>query len=378
VILENLWQNVWFLVQKLWPLIIIAIVVKTLLSYLVFTRVDESTAKAFVRKGEVTKIAMVWKGHRLDRGNVVEEDDEEWHPLGGLRFVGFRGLDEVYRYRMRWRDLQLIDGGERSEFHDKILDYILVRPDVYFTDIEKAETKPPERIPLDIQFLITIRVINPFKALFDAPPNWNENVMMRLNALFRDWVGIKTMDEILELREEPEKMWEEFENDPLLSLFNDEWGIKIEAIQIRDVGLAPGYEEPAAMEKLMELKAKGVAAETIGTVVEMLARARGKEVDEINKEIDEDEELKKEFMKISHDLIIRKLGIEGGAYADIRVQGAEGIERTILNALALWQRMPKGKRKIETKQNERTNITEEDIKKAEEDLERAIDEIYPE
>jgi hypothetical protein len=40
---------------------------------------------------------------------------------------------------------------------------------------------------------------------------------------------------------------------------------------------------------------------------------------------------------------VRKMGIEGGAYVDIRVIGAEGIERMLLNALAAWRRMPTGK-----------------------------------
>jgi len=39
---------------------------------------------------------------------------------------------------------------------------------------------------------------------------------------------------------------------------------------------------------------------------------------------------------------VRKLGIEGRSYLDVRVDGAEGLERLLLNVLAVWQRMPMG------------------------------------
>jgi hypothetical protein len=362
--MQMLWRGAYSLLKTLLPLILLVIIAGILFYSLVFTNVSEGSAKALMRRGAFIKFVMAWEGHTFNEDwDVVE--GEETHLMGGFRFVGYRGLDTVYTYNFRWRDLHLEERQAKITFHQEKIDYILVRPDVYFTDIEEAETKPPERIPLNVHFLVTIKVVNPYKALFVAPPNWNENVMMRLNAIFRDWVGTKELDDILELREEPKKLCEELCDDPLIQMFEYEWGVKIEdnGIQIRDVGLPPGYQEPAARERVMQLEAKGRAAETVGTVIEMMATARGKTVEEIQEEIEKSNKRKKEFLDIAKDLIVRKMGIEGGAYADIRVEGAEGLERIILNALAIWQRMPGGKPPADKKSQSKVEEIKEAITK---------------
>jgi hypothetical protein len=324
------------------------IVIGTMLLLLKFTKVEEGRAKGIVRLGAFKKIVMAWKDYELDKEwNVkpVTEIGKKFHLPGGLRFVGIRGLDKVYEYKFRWQGIEIVEAREKVEFREKTIDYILVKPDVYWTKIEAAETTPPERIPLDIEFLVTARVINPYKALFKAPPNWLENVLSRLNALFRDWVATKSLDEILAIRKEPEKIWEELRKSDLIQkTFKEEWGILIEenGIQIRDVKLPREYAEAAAREKQMELEAKGIAAETVGAVIAMMAKARNKEPKEIQEEIDKDPKMKEEFLNLAKDLIIRKMGIQGRAYLDIRVQGAEGLERMLLNALAAWKRMPGG------------------------------------
>ncbi|MBU3924416.1 hypothetical protein KJ854_00590, partial [Patescibacteria group bacterium] len=187
---------------------------------------------------------------------------------------------------------------------------------------------------------------NPYKVLFVAPFNWVENVMIRLNALFRDWTGRKTLDQILEVEENPEELWREIgENELIRDTFGKEWGVGVEkhGVQIRKVDMPPEYQEAAAKEKKQELEAAGRAAETVGTVLAMMAYSRGITIKKIQEEIQGDTEKQKEFLVIAKDLVTRKIGIEGGSYLDIRVQGAEGLERMFLNALSAWQRMPQGK-----------------------------------
>jgi len=66
-------------------------------------------------------------------------------------------------------------------------------------------------------------------------------------------------------------------------------------------------------------------------------------------------------LDLAKDLVVRKLGIEGKSYLDIRVQGAEGIEKTILNALAVWRKMPEGDRgKKETEEEKKEQEEQEE------------------
>lgn len=321
---------------------------------IIWNFVSEGTAKIVVRGDSFVNAFIQWAGHTLDKDwNVVLEDathKEPWH-IGGLRFNGVPLMDIIYSYKLRWKSVRLASEGKDKEgevvkFHEEILDYVPLRPEVYFTKIVAAETIPPERIPLDIEFLVTIRVTNPYKVLFIAPYNWVENVLIRLSALFRDWTGTKTLDEILKLKEDPARLWQEIgENELIQKTLDKEWGVKVEThgVQLRKVDMPSEYQEAAAKEKKQKLEAAGRSAETVGTVLAMMAYSRGVPIEEIQMEIKADLEKQKEFLEIAKDLVTRKIGIEGGSYLDIRVQGAEGLERMFLNALSAWQRMPKGK-----------------------------------
>ena len=302
--------------------------------------------KIVVRLGQYSKALISWRGHTTDEeGNVI--NGNEIHLLGGLRFAGFYWIDDIYQYKFRWLSLELVDGQEKIVFHEKKLDYIFVRPDVYPVEQKGAETKPPERIALDNVWLATIRVVNPYKALFRAPSNWNENVLSKLEALLRGWVGMHDFDEILNiLGTKKSAPWNDLKDEDLLKeKFEKEWGIKVEenGIEIKKVTPPKYIEESASRQRQQELEAAGTAASTVGAVIAQMSVARGKTQKEIQVEIEKDENLKREFLDIAKDLTIRQMGIKGKAYVDIRVpEGTGGLEKTILEALAAFVRMPTG------------------------------------
>jgi len=370
---------------------IIGIIIAILPIFLRFTKVEEGTAKAIVRLGGFHKIVMAWRGYELDEEwNVrsVEKIGKKRHLPGGLRFVGFWPIDKVYRYRFRWQGIEIVEGKEKVEFHEKIIDYILVRPDVYWTQILGAETGPvgkpeekPERIPLDVQWLVTMRVVNPYKALFKAPPNWVENILARLNAHFRDWVATKSLDDILTLRKEPAKLLEElkeFNKDLFERVFQNEWGVLIEGIQIRDIGLPAPYKEAAARRRQLELEAEARrtqfeieaqarAAEIMGTVIEAVATASGRKREEIEREFQTNPEDFYRKHKTIIDNVMTKLSMEERAYLRIETPGVTGFEGALLRLIGAWQRMPKGKQREE--RGNRSNkpsrrLSEEEYKKA--------------
>ena len=94
-----------------------------------------------------------------------------------------------------------------------------------------------------------------------------------------------------------------------------------------------------------EYTAKKRAIETIKMVLQSMAQSRGKSIEEIQKEIDKDPKLREEFLKNAIDLLQRQIAIDGKSFIDIRVQGAEGLEKMILEALALWKKLTKEKEK---------------------------------
>lgn len=355
---------------------ILIVLVALFFIFFKFTIGKEGTAKVVMRLGGVKKVILVWKGYRLDENwNVVSVPSvvllRLLGGLGGLRFVGIRWLDKVYSYNFRWRDIQLVAGEEKAEFHEKVLDHIFVRPDVYWTDIKGAETKPDERIPLDIQFLVTMRVTNPYKALFKAPSNWNENVMARLNASFTTWVGTKALDEILDIRQDRQKIWDELKKDPLVKMLEDEWGIQIEdkGIEIRVIGMPPEYQEAAGLKRKVELQAEakrrqfGIeaearAAEVMGTVIESVVTGGGKPRKEVQEEFQKDPRAFYKKHKVLIDNIMSKLSWEERAGLRIETPGAVGVLGDFLRLAAAWQRMPSGKSEQEKRERKMDRVEE--------------------
>jgi regulator of protease activity HflC (stomatin/prohibitin superfamily) len=375
----------------IWVLIGIGI----LLFFLRFTIVREGTAKAVTRLGGFKKIIMAWRDYELDEEwNVkpVREVGKKLHLPGGLRFVGIWPLDKVYTYKFRWQGIEIVEGKEKVEFHEKTIDYILVKPDVYWTQILGAETGPvekPERIPLDIQWLVTMRVVNPYKTLFKAPPNWVENILARLNAHFRDWVAMKSLDEILALRKEPAKLLEELKNfniDLFEKVFEEEWGVLVEGIQIRDIGLPTPYREAAARRRELELEAearrtqfeieaKARAAEIMGTVIEAVVTASGRKREEVEEEFRRNPEEFYRKHKTVIDNVMTKLSMEERAYLRIETPGATGALGDFLRLIAAWQRMPRGegRRRRGRKENSTKRVSDEEYQRAlKESVEEAI------
>jgi hypothetical protein len=134
-------------------------------------------------------------------------------------------------------------------------------------------------------------------------------------------------------------------------------------------GALPKIDVGRLEEEAADFEASKIAKETVGTVVKMMAESRSIEPEELQEKIEKSTKMQKEFRELAKDLIVRQMGIEGGAYADIRVEGAEGLERAILNALATWQRMPKGKGK-NGREREKVKITKEDIEEEEERMKK--------
>ncbi|MBI4123091.1 MAG: SPFH domain-containing protein [Parcubacteria group bacterium] len=243
---------------------------------LFFTFVSEGTAKIVVKADQFSRCLIQWKGYTLDEnGNVVSGKDG-FHPFGGLRFVGIWPIWDIFVYLLRWNDVHRAEERngriEEVRFHAKWLDYILLRPDVYWTKLTGAETTPgtaetpeaQERIPLDVEFNITMQVINPYKVMFVAPPNWVENVLVRLDAVLRGFVATHTLDELLAMRggggEQAEIVtWNELGAHPFIQETLGEWGISIpeNGIQMKNIGIPADIQQAAQARRTEQLRAEG-------------------------------------------------------------------------------------------------------------------------
>jgi regulator of protease activity HflC (stomatin/prohibitin superfamily) len=317
-----------------------------------FTIVKEGTAKVVLRFGAYKKTLLCWKDHDVtEDGEIIDAPGKKSR---GLQFVGFRRIDTLLIYKFRWKDIQLVEGEEKEQFHEVERDWVLVRPDVYIITLKRAETLPPERIPIDIQFAYTLRIVNVRKATLVAPPNWFENLTVRLNSAHRRFVASYKLDDLLTLTKERVEIKLDEIDRPLLEFVERDWGIKVEAIQIRDIGLSPAYQEAAAIKRKAEMEAAGRAEEIMGTVIAAVATSTGKDISEIRNEFTQDPRVFYKKHRVIIDNTMTKLSMEEGAYLRIETPGATGALGDLIRLIAAWQRMPGGR--VKTKKRKQGEL----------------------
>jgi len=325
------------------------------LIFLRFTLVQEGTAKIVVRFKGFKKCLMRWEGYEFDNEwNVrpIAEVGKKLHLPGGFRFVGFWPMDEVYKYKFRWTDIEIKEGKEVIDHHEKEIDYILVRPHEYIGVLPEIETK--DRIPSITTWIFLIRVINPYKALFVAPINWLEKVQARVNPILRSYVASQEYVTLLAVKEASidliklsEELKKEKEN------ISKEWGIEIVFIRLREVEAAPKYKEAVARQTEQKYSALGRAERIMRTIINAVVIGTGKSEQEVQSEFLKNPE---EFYRKHRALInnvMSTIAMEEDAYLRIETPGAGPIEGALLRLISAWKRMPKGEQRTERPQRKK-------------------------
>ena len=118
----------------------------------------------------------------------------------GVYLIGVPPFAEIQRYRMTWIEWgypKKSDGTVSTTkapiSHDEPISHVLVQSDVYFVKVLSAETK--EGIPVDVSFLLTISITNPYKALYRVQ-HWLEAVTNQTEGTTRVYIGTQNIREL--------------------------------------------------------------------------------------------------------------------------------------------------------------------------------------
>lgn len=246
-----------------------------------FTFVKEGTAKFVVKGDEFHRCLIQWKGFTFDyhkkhpeTWNIIQ--GKEHHLFGGLRWYGLWPLYDILVYKFRW--IGVTEEG-KEQIKTEWLDYILVKDDVYLCKISAAEDK--EKLPLDVEIFLTIRVANPYKAKFVAQ-RWLEMVLNRTQPLIRQFISNYSYEELLSMRHEAGgKMQDELEKAGLLGQkgeFLQRYGIDVRAIEIRAIE-PPADWRAATLEKFLAAReVEGIITRAAGEKQAAVTRAEGEAV----------------------------------------------------------------------------------------------------
>ncbi len=356
-----------------------------------FTFVREGTAKAVMNAEAFERIVFRWKGHFMDEeDNIWEEEDWEAaneHGLrkgkektgfaektvkekkvegrifGGLFWIGLPPFKTIHKYPLRWTDFRQteIDGKTvlKLQFHDEEdRDFVMLKPAVYGIEVEEIETRPPERIRVTPQIPITMRVVNARLFLFVAPPTPLEDILVRMSALMRQRISMSTVDEIIALHGQAEKIWEGWDvvkearkilkatkvagvkDEKLIKDTSPRCGLRVaeKGIEVKGLKTPPGIQEAMEERKKQDMLAEARAGTTMGSLISSEAVARGKSKEAIQREIDQDPDRREKVWQDAKEMILKKLAMESGGY----VHGEFPQGSTLETLITLAKRMPMG------------------------------------
>ncbi|MBU2109642.1 hypothetical protein KKB71_01650, partial [Patescibacteria group bacterium] len=209
---------------------------------LFWTFVEEGTARAIMKFDGFHKFVMQYENCKLDEKtwdiSVCGPDEPKERSLfGGLKWVGIPGIKSVYQYRFTWATVKAQkEEREQVERRTEMIKHIFVKDYVYLGEIKGAETK--SLVPLDIDFLITTRVINPYKSLFRVH-DWVNVITSRIEAYFRQFVSLLEYEDLISKKQQMGgEIMKALEETGMLGdagKFLVDYGIKVKNIEMRDI-----------------------------------------------------------------------------------------------------------------------------------------------
>jgi len=241
---------------------------------LFFTFVKEGTAKIVVRGDKFEKVLIQWEEHTLNKDWNVVMGKEPWHPLGGFRFYGFWPIMDVFIYNFQWTGVK--ENGEIDPHPKETVDYILLKDDTYWAKVEKAEDA--KLLPLDVEIVLTIRIVNPYKALFRVE-NWLETVVNRTKPAVRDAITLKEYEELIKDKEAVGKtIYERLNGQRLLREFSGRYGVDLRKIEVKEINPPEKYRDDTLKTYLAEKEADQILVLAGARKQEAIILAEGEKI----------------------------------------------------------------------------------------------------
>jgi len=324
-------------------LIILVGLIVLALCFVRLVTVQEATAVAFKYLGRYAYCVMEFRDHHFasDDGTIVdgpgrnsigEEPWCVWRVGGGWVFY-LHPLVEPARYA----DYNNPDGFGEG---------VMVRlgdttPQPY---VSQAITASPENVPLNVEFVATMRVVNPYRWLFSSPKDVNNQVVNRMDAILRAWVRGGDQNRAQAARGDGVKLWKDIVAQGCQSVFDQlktNWGMEVRenSIIVQDVGYDQAYQDALKAESQAKFQANASVAETAGRVLRSVAIMSGVDVDnpselkEFMDKLKADPSLRgkpaskggyKEAFAYAEDQVKRDRAADAGDLDDIRIGNADG------------------------------------------------------
>lgn len=223
-----------------------------------FIEVPEGTAKIVLKPGgKFSRVLMNWKKYfiaeesnsdeSVSEGDIVKKDGDiekkikkkRLNPiLGTGYFLKIPFWESIYSYSFEWSDNHYRGKKEKNNEIDKIeeeqerkygkkekFDYINLKEQYFRSHIEKTtgvhqrqkKTKKEgnssnqevsfNRVDVKVEYMVTLRIINPYEFIFDSPENSYDAVLERLDNLMGDIISQSEFNLVERLQGSRDALW---------------------------------------------------------------------------------------------------------------------------------------------------------------------------
>lgn len=304
--------------------------------------VHESTSVIFKYLGKAVMRVIVWDGHHFDPNGKIDDGDGPTQ-IGSCWCIWKWG-GWVFYLSPFVKPAVYADTNEADNFGNGI--YIKLNDITPEPNVNSAETTEADgaSVPLDIKFVCTMRIVDPYKWLFVAPRSAMSEVKKRLDSLLRAWVKSGDEKHAQSVKGNGEALWAELIQTPdaqhpqalncwpTIKKIEDDWGLKImsNSIIAQDIGYDADYQKAMQAKSLADLTADGDVQATAGRVIKTVAESVGLDVSVLKKKLAKDPSLRgksaseggfKEAFAFAEDMVKRD---RSPNLSDVRIGGVDG------------------------------------------------------
>jgi hypothetical protein len=292
--------------------------------------VQEATAVAFKYLGQYAYCVMEFRGHHFDpNGSIISGLGA--NSIGSCWCI-WRWGGWVFYIWPFVEPAKYADYNNPDKFGEGIYIHLGdITPEPF---VAMAETKDPENIPLNVKFVSTMRVVNPYRWLFSSPKDVNDQVVKRQNSVLRAWVRSGDQNHAQSARGNGSQLWSDLlalNCKPVFDKIENDWGLKIlkNSIIVEDVGFDPDYQAALKAKSQAKLQVRASIEETTVRVMLAVAIELGMTADELQEKLKTDPNFSntaayKEALTFAKDMVKRDRAGAAGELTDIRVGNADG------------------------------------------------------
>ena len=191
-------------------------------------------------------------------GNVVEGEPKVGilqKIFGSLHFFLYP-IEDVHYYFFQWTGLK--EGGEVNFRKKRALDYILLKDYAYWFKADKVLDK--KLLPLEVEVVMTLRIINPYKALFSVE-YWLDTIISRSRPAVRDAITGDIYEKLIKKTDSVGRtIYNNLEDKGLLKEFKERYGVEIRKTEVKEINPPEEHVKYILKEYFAKIEAKANVA----------------------------------------------------------------------------------------------------------------------